>query len=89
MGQCGAFLQFLVDMVHFGRGGVSPVDPLLLSPLHSSNALGWGGLGEGGGGGTGHLGWGGLRGGGCVAEPVPHFTLNVLRIALYMLSLGL
>ena len=21
MGQCGAFLQFLVDMVHFGRGG--------------------------------------------------------------------
>ena len=41
MGQCGAFLQFLVDMVHFGRGGGAfTLDPLPPSPLHSSNTLG-------------------------------------------------
>ena len=51
MGQCGAFLQFLVDMVHFGRGGGAPPwTPFPLSPgplppslLRSSNALGLGG----------------------------------------------
>ena len=48
MGQCGAFLQFLVDMVHSGRGGggsppwtpsLPPLDPLPPIPLRSSNAL--------------------------------------------------
>ena len=45
MGQCGAFLQFLVDMVHFGggEGGLPPGPPPPLPwtpfPLRSSNAL--------------------------------------------------
>ena len=47
MGQCGAFLQLLVDMVQFGRGGGAPpwtlsppsLDPSPPSPLRSSNAL--------------------------------------------------
>ena len=38
MGQCGALLQFLVDMVHSGRGG-GALPPCTPSPLRSSNAL--------------------------------------------------
>ena len=32
MGQCGAFLQLMVGMIHFGRGGLSPGPPSPLPP---------------------------------------------------------
>ena len=40
MGQCGAFLQFLVDTVHFGGGVGGGAPPWTPSPLRSSNTLG-------------------------------------------------
>ena len=33
MGQCGAFLQFLVDMVQSSGGGGPPLDPVPPLPL--------------------------------------------------------
>ena len=41
MHQCGAFLQFLVDMVHFGKGGSPPWTPS--PPPPSAQATPWGG----------------------------------------------
>ena len=41
MGQCGAFLQILVGMVHFGKGGGLSPPPLppLLPPLKQCRGL--------------------------------------------------
>ena len=47
MDQCGAFLQFLVDMVQFGRGGVTPGPPPPLPPPLKQRPGGGGGGHEG------------------------------------------
>ena len=101
MGQCGAFLQFLVDMVHSGKGGGAhldhlppspgPLDPL--PPPLKQRPGGWGGLHSTGMG--NNMGmcplchWSHVGGGAAIAEKEdPEHTCPSDRPARMALCLG-